>query len=126
MALELVDDNLAKGSQSEYQFLVAAEQATVLGYVCYGLIPLTQSSYDLYWIVVDPDQQRGGIGGRLMTAMHEAILGQGGKRVYIDTSSTNLYAPARAFYESQGYTVAAQFPDFYREGDAKVVYGREL
>ena len=126
VALELIDDNLAKGSHSEYQFLVAAGRDRVLGYVCYGLIPLTQSSFDLYWIVVSPDQQRRRIAARLMAAMHEAILAQGGKRVYVDTSSTGLYAPARALYESQGYRVAAHFPDFYRDGDAKLVYCRVL
>jgi len=126
VALELIDDNLARGPQSEYRFLVAADEDLVLGYVCYGLIPLTESSHDLYWIVVDPEHQRRGIGAKLMAAMREAILSMGGKRVYIDTSSTDLYAPARKFYESQGYTVTARFPDFYRDGDAKVVYWRGL
>ena len=35
-------------------------------------------------------------------------------------------APTRAFYESQGYAEAARLPDFYRDGEAKIVFWRPV
>lgn len=60
----------------------------------------------------------------LVGAMEE-ILGKG-TRVYIDTSATTSYATARSFYEKQGYEVACILPDFYRKGDGKVVYYKDI
>ncbi len=126
IALELIDDRIDKGDASDYEFLVAADGDEVLGYVCFGRIPLTVSSYDLYWIVVAPRHQRKGVGARLMAAMEERVAKQGGGRIYIDTSSNDAYAATRGFYESQGYAVAAELPDFYRPGEGKVVYWKAL
>lgn len=126
IALELIDDRLDNGEDSDYQFLVAVEGDAALGYVCFGLIPLTVSSFDLYWVVVAPEHQRKGVGARLMTAMAQAVVQQGGRRIYIDTSSSDQYATTRAFYHSQGYAEAARFPDFYRDGEARVVYCRQV
>lgn len=126
LAMELVDERLAEGKGSDYQFVVAADGSTVLGYACFGLIPLTESSFDLYWIVVAPEHQARGVGTRLIKAVEARIKQRGGVRVYIETSSTQPYADARAFYASQGYVEAAALPDFYRDGEAKIVYSREL
>jgi ribosomal protein S18 acetylase RimI-like enzyme len=80
--------------------------------------------WDLYWIAVDPRQARGGIGSRLLEAM-ETRLGVG-IRVYVDTSSTPGYTAARSFYERHGYHAVCTFPDFYREGDDKIFYYKDL
>ena len=37
-------------------------ETVVVGYACYGPIACTVASYDLYWIAVDPQFQRHGIG----------------------------------------------------------------
>jgi len=126
VALELIDERLEKGERSEYQFIVAAEGDDLLGYACYGPIPLTESSFDLYWIVVAPRHQRKGVGRALMRRVEESAVRQGGRRVYIDTSSGDAYVDTRAFYTAAGYSEVARFPDFYREGEAKLVYSRDL
>ena len=38
------------------------EGAEVLGYVSFGPTPLTESTYDLYWIAVDKSKHRAGVG----------------------------------------------------------------
>src|SRR5262245_49884926 len=52
IAGELVDERLARGLASGYRFVFAERAARLERYCCYGPIPLTQSSFDLYWIVV--------------------------------------------------------------------------
>ena len=56
VALELVDDRLARGRKSEYRFLVLEDEGAVVGYACWGVIPGTQASAELYWIAVHPDR----------------------------------------------------------------------
>ena len=67
IAEELVDERMAKGEASGYFFLFAEEGGRLLGYTCFGPIPGSVHSYDLYWIAVDPGAQ-----GR------DPVRGQGG------------------------------------------------
>lgn len=126
IALELVEDRLVEGAASGYEFLFAHRDGAVLGYSCYGRIPLTQSSYDLYWIVVDPAAQGSGVGRRLIAATEAAVIEAGGTALYAETSSRGQYAPTRGFYAAAGYRLAGEFPDFYAPGDGKVVFVKRL
>jgi ribosomal protein S18 acetylase RimI-like enzyme len=126
VALELIDDRLQKGKASEYEFLIAFSGDRVVGYCCYGRIPCSVHSYDIYWIVVDPTIHRAGIGRKLVAAAEERIRKLGGKRVYVDTSSRPEYTPTHHFYSSCGYRVDATLRDFYAPGDNKVVFCKVL
>ena len=76
-ALELIDEWLELGEHSGYLTYVLESQgddlAEVLGYVCFGPTPLTESTYDLYWIAVDKSKHRGGVGKKLMKFAEEEI-----------------------------------------------------
>lgn len=126
IAVELVSERLAKGDASGYHFFILYDHQGWAGYVCYGLIPCTSTSYDLYWIVVDPARQRQGLGRYLVQQAETAALALGGKAMYIDTSGQEKYAPTRQFYGRCGYELAAMLPDFYAPGDAKCIYRRWL
>jgi D-alanine-D-alanine ligase len=122
VAVELVDERLAKGSASGYEFLFAEEHGRVVGYACYGEIACTVGSYDLYWVAVDPQQRGRGLGQWLMARVEQAIRDRGGRKVYAETSGKTQYEPTRQFYARCGYELVASFPDFYAPGDAKLVY----
>jgi D-alanine-D-alanine ligase len=126
IAVELIDERLAKGPASGYEFVFIESAEKVLGYACYGEIPCTTGSYDLYWVAVDKSQQRRGIGKLLVEHTEERLRAKHGRKVYIETSSKPLYDPTRAFYTRCGYHEVATFPDFYAPGDGKVVYEKTL
>jgi ribosomal protein S18 acetylase RimI-like enzyme len=126
VAIELIEERLARGPASGYHFVFADAGHVVAGYACYGPIACTAASYDLYWIAVDPRFQRQGIGHTLMTAVESRITAAGGKRIYIDTSGRPQYAPTRAFYERSGFSYEAKLRDFYGAGDDRVVYVKVL
>lgn len=126
VAEELVIERLNKGPSSGYEFIFAEQNGVALGYACFGPIPCTQSSWDLYWIVVSPRFQRTGIGGRLLAEAEQTIRNLGGTRIYIETSGRQQYQPTRRFYEKHGYTVAAALEDFYAPGDPKIIYAKVL
>jgi ribosomal protein S18 acetylase RimI-like enzyme len=127
VALEVVDDALRRPEKGDYCAFSALEgNGTLAGYICFGPIPMTEGCYDLYWIVVDKAFSRKGVGGQLLRFMEEFVLKKGARRIYVDTSSTSPYKPARAFYEKHGYRVACLLEDFYRKGDHKVIFMKEV
>jgi GNAT superfamily N-acetyltransferase len=127
IAVELVDEALSKGEgPSGYRFVFAEEAGIPVGYVCFGPISGTESSHDLYWIVVDQARRGAGIGRALERACRDAVRALGGRRVYVDTSSRDQYAPTRAFYLACGYEEAARLPEFYAPGDGKVIFVKAL
>lgn len=136
IAGEVIDDSLL--GRDDYRLLIAGEvtdhgtsrpglanlpAGELLAFVCFGPIPMTERSFDLYWIATAPTHGRRGIASRLLAAMEEEL---GGSVVYVDTSSTAGYARARAFYEKNGYRIAARLQDFYKTGDDRVIYRKEL
>jgi len=98
----------------------------VKGYSCYGLIPCSTVSWDLYWIAVDPDQQGSGLGRRILKLTEDKIAAAGGLAVYAETSGRPQYVPTRAFYDRTGYATGAVFADFYGPGDAKYVFVKRV
>jgi ribosomal protein S18 acetylase RimI-like enzyme len=112
--------------RSGYYFLVDKEDEQVLAYSCYGPRALTDRTYDLYWIAVDPHARRGGIGRKLLLATEAAIREMGGRLLIVETSSLPEYAPTRSFYLATGYLLEATLKDFYKEGDDLVIFTKHL
>jgi ribosomal protein S18 acetylase RimI-like enzyme len=128
-ALELVDDALAQGEESGYFFAIleyGKRPRVVQGYACYGPVPLTQGVYDLYWIVVDPASQGKGVGSHLLEYVETDVLRRGGRMLLIETSSQESYGATIRFYKKAGYKLVARIKNFYRIGDDKLVFSKEL
>lgn len=129
VAVELVEETLLKGRASGYDFVFAdmpGDPAKLLAYACFGPIPATLSSYDLYWIAVSPSQQGKGLGGRLLREVEHRAHESGATKMFLDTSGRPQYTPTRVFYERMGYQVEATLKDFFAPGDDKVIYARRL
>ncbi|MGD0021937.1 MAG: GNAT family N-acetyltransferase [Smithellaceae bacterium] len=126
VALELAYEKLAEGAASSYEFLFAEVKNIVCGYSCFGLIPLTSASYDLYWIAVNDNLRGQSIGKKLLSKSEKVIFSLGGRRIYVETSSRNQYRPTHNFYENCGYQNEAILKDFYSIGDSKIIYVKSL
>lgn len=118
VALELVDGAIRDPRGSGYEVLVFRDdEGTLRGYVCYGPTPLTEGTFDLYWIAVDPDCRGRGVGRLLHDAMLADLRGRGARLVRLETSSQDSYDGTMRFYEALGYEVVSRVKDFYRPGD---------
>ncbi|SDC03574.1 GNAT family N-acetyltransferase [Williamwhitmania taraxaci] len=126
VAGELVEEAVAKGKESGYEFAFVDFEGKPVGYACYGLIPCTKTSYDLYWIVVHNNHRGKGYGKILLNEVVKDIDAWGGTAIYIETSDKELYAPTHRFYESAGCKLEATFADFYDVGDHKRVYVKRI
>jgi len=126
IAVELMAERIAKGAASGYHFLFAEYGETVHGYACYGPIPGTESSWDLYWIAVEEEKRGHGLGRKVQVEVERRTALFGGKRLYIWTSSRDQYHPTRRFYERMGYTPEATLRDYYKPGEHLIIYVKPL
>jgi len=127
ISVELVRESLSRGIESGYFFLFAEDnKGKLVGYTCYGPVTGTESSFDLYWIVVDNDFQGYGTGKLLNSKTEELVRDMGGTRIYAETSSREQYEPTRAFYRKAGYHETAYLEDFYAPGDGKIIYVKKV
>src|SRR2546430_2399085 len=97
IAVELLDESLA--GDDDYRFIGAYAGEELAGYACWGPIPGTQGTYDLYWIVVDPPRQGQGVGSQLLREVEATLRTHQGRLIVVETSSRPSYAATRAFYE---------------------------
>lgn len=127
VAAALALESLRVGEEeSGYHYILALTDGTCAGYACYGPTACTKKSFDLYWIAVDARFKAAGIGTRLLALAEEKVKASGGGKLYIETSSRLPYLPARRFYQKHGYRQEALIPDFYDDGDHKLIYVKDL
>lgn len=126
IAAELVDERIARGPSSGYEFVMAERDGELVGYSCWGPIDGTECSFDLFWIAVRDDLRGAGLGRAVLRETERQVALRGGGRIYAETAGRALYESTRAFYERCGYLREAELADFYAPGDAKVFFVREV
>jgi ribosomal protein S18 acetylase RimI-like enzyme len=129
-ALELIDEWLELGEHSGYLTYViedvGEDESKVGGYVCFGPTPLTESTFDLYWIAVDKTKHRSGVGKRLLKFAEEEVMRRNGKLLLVETSSMETYDGTIAFYEKTGYELVGRIIEYYKPGDDKLIFAKKL
>jgi len=126
VAVELVEERLAKGAASGYEFVIAECDGRVVGYTSFGPIPCTQSSFDWYWLAVRPELQGFGFGKQLLRQVLARAKDMGGTQLFCETSGRPQYATTRAFYEHMGFTLCELLADYYEPGDGRATYVKPL
>ena len=127
VAVELIDTYINVKDSDGYEIFVdEGENGIINGYVCIGQRPLTKSTFDLYWIAVNPKVQSKGIGSGLIKYIEDYIKNKNGKLILIETSGKPAYEKERKFYEKNLYNKITEIKDFYDEGDSLVIYGKYI
>ncbi|WNG29895.1 GNAT family N-acetyltransferase [Cystobacter fuscus] len=124
-AIELVDLAL-QPNNPDYKILVADRDGTLVGYVCYGPTPMTEGTYDLYWIASDPQVRGQGVGASLVSGMEADLRRRTARIIRVETSATEAYGPTRGFYASMKYTEEARIRDFYKVGDDLIILTKRV
>ena len=124
VAMELIDIVLKDRVQKDYQVeCMVNDQDLAIGYICYGPTPMTQGTFDLYWIAVDPDYQEQGAGSRLLSSLEEVVKARGGRMILADTSSIPHFEKTQKFYLKNGFQEVAKIPDYYHPGNDRNIKG---
>ncbi len=123
VAEELIDIYLNDPKQKDYRVVVVEDPSgRTVGYLTWGPTPMTDGTYDIYWMAVAPSTQGRGYGKLLLGTIEAEIGSAGGRLIVIETSSQPKYHPTREFYLRLGYKEVARIPDFYRVGDDRIIY----
>lgn len=126
VAVELVEERLAKGADSGYEFVLAECDGRLIGYTTFGPIPCTKSSFDWYWLAVRPEMQGFGIGKQLLQQVESRARAMGGTCLFAETSGRPQYATTRAFYEHMDFTLCEVLDHYYETGDGRATYTKPL
>ena len=85
---------------------------------------MSERGWELLWIAVSAQRQGEGIGGELLRFAEQQVQANKGRMLLIETSSLPKYQKTRAFYLQHGYSEVARIPDFYTDGESKVIFAK--
>jgi ribosomal protein S18 acetylase RimI-like enzyme len=123
---EVLDDFVARPGGDRYHAYTFEQAGRVLGFEIHGPNTMTDRTWDLYWIAVVADRQARGIGTQLLHFAEADIRKHNGRLIVIETSTLPTYDATRRFYLKHGYEPCVGVPDFYADGDGKVVFWKRL
>ena len=127
VAMELIDIVLKDQIQKDYQiYCMVDDQGQAVGYICYGPTPMTQGTFDLYWIAVDPDFQEQGVGSKLLSFLEGEVKSEGGRLILADTSTIPHYEKTQKFYLKNGFQEMARVSDYYHPGNDRITFCRRI
>ena len=127
VAMELIDIVMKDEKQKDYKIDCMVDgQDQPVGYICYGPTPMTEGTFDLYWIVVDPSFQGQGIGSKLVDFLEKVLKGMDGRMILAETSSIPEYVDAQRFYLQKRFKEVGRVPDYYYPGNDRITYCKRL
>ena len=127
VAVELMEIVIEEPHQLDYIMFTSADDSNrVQGYYCVGPTPMTESSYDLYWMAVDPNKYGGGVSKELVEHCQTFVRSRSGSKIIAETSSQSSYDRTRAFYVKHGFTEEARIKNYYSIGDDLVIFTKQL
>ncbi len=124
-AVELMEATLEE-TEDYIQMTAADESDNAQGYYCVGPTPMTKSTFDLYWIAVNPALHGKGIGHQLIADCERTVRSMNGSLIVVETSSLPKYDGTRRFYVRNNYLETARIRDYYAPGDDLMIYTKHL
>jgi ribosomal protein S18 acetylase RimI-like enzyme len=120
------------GTLTDQHWAVATvpdDPAAVLGAGYWAPEAFGDRVWNLYFLAVHPRAHGRGAGSALVRHIVDSLTAAGedvARVPIVETSSTDTYQPARAFYAARGFVEEARIREFYGPGDDKVVFWRGL
>jgi GNAT superfamily N-acetyltransferase len=124
---EVLDDFHTVNHADNHHAILLEEDGGIVGFAYFAPAPMTDRTWQLWWIAVRKDQQGKGVGSRLLHHVESEIRMQHqGRLLFIETGSLPHYELTRQFYRKLGYEQHALLQDFYAAGDSMVVFRKVL
>ena len=109
-----------------YIWLVADNGTELDGFAYCEPERITDGTFNLLAIAVNPERQGAGVGRALVAAVEQAVRDLYGRVLLVETSSLPEFERTRRFYDQLAFRREAVIRDFYSEGDDKVVFWKKL
>ena len=122
---EMISDyfNNAETEDVWFTFLID-EKPIAIGYC----VPekLTEGTYNLLAIGVSQNAQRKGVASAMMEYIEQQLKQKNGRLLLVETSSDEAQIAARKLYQKIGYKQVAVIDDFWKDGEDKIVFLKQL
>lgn len=125
MLPEMISGFLSENDHDDV-WLTYQEDDTAIGFCYAAPEKLTQGTWNMLAIAVLPSRQGDGVGAALVKELEDMLRKTDNRIVIVDTSGTEAFSQARAFYDKNGYVREARVRDFWAEGDDKVIFWKKL
>lgn len=102
------------------------DDGSPVGVAYYAPERLTEGAWNLYLIAIHPDRQGQGRGAALLRYVEDALAARGERILLVETSGVPEFEYQRAFYRKCGYEEEARIRDFYKAGDDKVIFRKQV
>lgn len=121
---EMLPDMAAPYLEGADEFWLVVEGGTGLAYAAPER--LTDGTWNLLLMAVDPARQKQGLGSCLVAAVEAALREKGARLLLVETSGVPGFAGQRRFYRKLGFRREARIRDYYQAGDDKVIFAKPL
>jgi ribosomal protein S18 acetylase RimI-like enzyme len=126
-AIELLEAVLDPPEGNTYEARVVVDEADLpVCYACFGRTPMTDASFDLYWLVTAASLRGQGHGRHLLSALESELQARAARTLRVETSSLEGQGGALRFYERAGFSLVGRIADFYRPGDDLITLCKRL
>ncbi len=81
---------------------------------------------DADYVAVHKNYRKLGLATQLLQKVEAYVKANGGRYIHILSCDIDSYAPARAFYEKNGYKKVTEIPHYYVKGEGRIDYFKAL
>ncbi|MFH1459379.1 MAG: GNAT family N-acetyltransferase [Candidatus Omnitrophota bacterium] len=125
--LREVLEDLQNNKKTSYHLLEEEVEGKLVGFTLFGRTPLTEFTWDIYWLIVDKLFQGKGVGKSLLVRTEEFIKGKIPRAaIKLETSTRKKYSAAHGLYKRNKFMEAGKLPNFYSEGDDMIIFYKEI
>ena len=114
---------LAGGADALWQVF---DDGMVAGLVYAAPERMTDGTWNMLLLAVDPHRQRAGVGAALVAAVERLLSARGARLLIVETSGLPEFDGTRAFYDRRGYRQEARIAHFYQADEDKIVFTKAL
>jgi GNAT superfamily N-acetyltransferase len=107
-------------------FWLVFDETVVSGIAYCSPEMMTDGTWNLLLIAVDPRVQGFGVGTALVKAVERRLSQVGARILLVETSGQESFARSRRFYARCGFVEEARIRAFYAVGDDKIVFWKAL
>jgi len=121
----MIKDYLENPRGDELKTMVYSVFGEVAGFICFGK-DLGDKTYEVYALSVAPKYQGNGVATKMIKAAEKYLRAKKARVLFISTSSSEEYLPARKLYLKNGYKKIATVRDFFNDGDHRIILSKRL
>ena len=122
----ILADYHENGPDAGHRAVTYESDGKPIGFAYFGPTEMTDRTWHLFWIFVDPTTHGRGFGAKMMSYVESEIRKDGGRVLIVETSGLPNYELTRKFYVKLGYKQVGIVPDFYADGDDMVIFWKRL